>query len=86
MTNENYINLLNKVESIDSRLTKIEEEHIPDLEKAFFDGEYLDARVFIKELFSKATTSIVGIDPYADTSSEDNERCWVLFQQEYMDT
>ena len=79
MTNENYINLLNKVESIDSRLTKIEEELVPDLEKVFFDGEYLDARVFIKELFSKATTSIVAADPYADTSSEDNERCWVLF-------
>ncbi len=26
MTNKNYINLLNKIESIDSRLTKIEEE------------------------------------------------------------
>ena len=64
---------LQKVESIDSRLTKIEEEHIPDLEKVFFDGEYLDARVFIKELFSKATTSIVVVNPYADTSSEDNE-------------
>ena len=78
VTNENYINLLNKVESIDSRLTKIEEEHIPDLEKVFFDGEYLDARVFIKELFSKAKTSIVVVDPYADAkalgflSSKDN--------------
>lgn len=79
MTKENYVNLINKVESIDARLTKIEEEHIPDLEKVFFDGDYLDARVFIKELFSKATTSIVVADPYADTSSEDNKRCWVLF-------
>ncbi len=78
VTNENYINLLNKVESIDTRLTKIEEEHIPDLEKVFFDGEYLDARIFIKELFSKAKTSIVVVDPYADAkalgflSSKDN--------------
>ncbi len=78
VTNENYINLLNKVESIDSRLTKIEEEHIPDSEKVFFDGEYLDARVFIKELFSKAKTSIAVVDPYADAkalgflSSKDN--------------
>ena len=58
VTNENYINLLNKVESIDTRLTKIEEEHIPDLEKVFFDGEYLDARVFIEELFSKAKQAL----------------------------
>ena len=78
VTNENYINLLNKVESIDTRLTKIEEEHIPDLEKVFFDGEYLNARVFIKELFSKAKTSILVVDPYADAkalgflSSKDN--------------
>ena len=71
VTSENYINLLNKVESIDSRLTKIEEEHIPDLEKVFFDGEYLDARVFIKELFSKAKTSIVVVDPYADAKALD---------------
>ena len=33
ITNENYVNLTNKVESIDARLTKIEEEHISDLEK-----------------------------------------------------
>ena len=46
---------------------------MPDLEKVFFDGEYLDARVFIKELFTKATTSIAVVDSYADTSSEDNE-------------
>ena len=71
VTNENYINLLNKVESIDARLTKIEEEYIPDLEKVFYDGEYLDARVFIKGLFSKATTSIAVVDPYADAKALD---------------
>ena len=69
ITNENYVNLINKAESIDARLTKIEEEHIPDLEKVFFDGEYLDARVFIKELFSKAKASIVVVDPYADAKA-----------------
>lgn len=71
VTNENYVNLINKVESIDARLTKIEEEYIPDLEKVFYDGEYLDARVFIKGLFSKAITSIVVIDPYADAKALD---------------
>ena len=71
VTNENYINLINKVESIDTRLTKIESEYRAESEKVFFDGEYLDARVFIKELLSKATASIVVIDPYADAKALD---------------
>ncbi|MBQ7250256.1 MAG: virulence RhuM family protein [Bacilli bacterium] len=71
VTNENYINLINKVESIDTRLTKIESEYTAESEKVFFDGEYLDARVFIKELLSKATASIVVIDPYADAKALD---------------
>lgn len=71
VTNENYINLINKVESIDSRLTKIESEYTAKPEKVFFDGEYLDTRVFIKELLSKATASIVVIDPYADAKALD---------------
>ena len=71
VTNENYINLINKVESIDARLTKIENTYVTESEKVFFDGEYLDARIFIKELFSKATASIVIIDPYADAKALD---------------
>lgn len=71
VTNENYINLINKVESIDARLTKIEGEYTAESEKVFFDGEYLDARVFIKELLSKAMASIVAIDPYADAKALD---------------
>ena len=31
ITKQNYANLINEVESIDARLTKIEEKHIPDL-------------------------------------------------------
>lgn len=38
VTNENYINPINKVESIDARLARIEEEHNPDLKKVFFGG------------------------------------------------
>ena len=69
VTNENYINLINRVESIDTRLSKIENEYKTDSEKVFFDGEYLDARTFIKELISKATTNIVVIDPNADAKA-----------------
>ena len=50
VTNENYVNLINKVESIDARLTKIEEEYIPDLEKVFYDGEYLDSKYLNRQM------------------------------------
>lgn len=71
VTNENYINLINKVENINSRLSKIEDEYTLDFEKAFFGGEYLDARTLIKELISRAKKSITIVDSYADTKALD---------------
>lgn len=44
VTNENYLNLINKVENIDSRLSKIEGRDSIQNELVFFDGEYFDAR------------------------------------------
>ena len=43
ITNENYVNLINKVESIDKRLTNLETVNI-EKEKIFFDGEFFDAK------------------------------------------
>ncbi len=71
VTNENYVNLINKVDSIDARLTKIEGEYIANPEKVFFNGEYLDARAFIKELLSEAASCIVIVDSYADAKALD---------------
>ena len=59
VTNENYVNLIHKVEGVlekkvdelDNRVTKIEESHVAEREKIFFDGQFFDARVFLKELF-----------------------------------
>lgn len=42
VTNENYLNLINKVENIDSRLSKIEGRDSIQNELVFFDGEYFD--------------------------------------------
>ena len=42
-----------------------------DSEKVFFDGEYLDARTYIKELFHSAAESVILIDPYADAKALD---------------
>ena len=71
VTNENYMNLINRVESIDTRLSKIEEEHVTDREKVFFNGEYLDARAFIKQLISEAKACVFIVDPYADAKALD---------------
>ena len=74
VTNENYINLIHKVEGVlekkvdelDCRVTKIEESHVVEKEKIFFDGQFFDARVFLKDLFAKARKEIILVDPYAD--------------------
>ena len=66
VTNENYINLINKVENIDQRLGKLEGSALANRERIFFNGEYFDARSFLKEIFAKAEVEISLIDPYAD--------------------
>ena len=45
ITNENYVNLINKVDSIDKRLSVIEKTNLKK-EKVFFDGEMFDAKSF----------------------------------------
>ena len=45
ITNENYVNLINKVKSIDKRLSVIEKTNL-EKEKLFYDGEMFDAKSF----------------------------------------
>lgn len=71
ITNENYINLINRVENIDLRLSKIERKDNIQNENIFFDGEYFDARSFLKQVFSQAKNKITLIDPYLDTKALD---------------
>ncbi|MCQ2743058.1 MAG: virulence RhuM family protein [Bacilli bacterium] len=70
ITNENYINLINKVDSIDKRLANLEKIDA-EKEKIFFDGEMFDAKSFISRLISKANSSIILIDAYADVKALD---------------
>lgn len=65
ITNENYINLINKVNSMDKCLSVIEKTNLKK-EKVFFDGEMFDAKSFISDIISTANTSIILIDAYAD--------------------
>ena len=74
ITNENYVNLINKVESIDKRLTNLETTNI-EKEKIFFDGEIFDAKSFISKLITKAKNSIVLIDAYADIKALEFFKC-----------
>ena len=66
ITNDNYANLVHRVDDIDKRLSTFEEGTSPLKDRIFFDGEFFEARVFLKGLFSKAKKEIVLIDPYAD--------------------
>lgn len=54
VTNENYVRLINKVESLDERVSNIEKEYKPKEFKnsqLFFDGEIYDAYTLIQSLF-----------------------------------
>ena len=71
VTNENYVRLINKVESLDERVSNIENNYKP-LEfknsQLFFDGQLYDAYTLIQSLFESANNEIIIIDNYVDRS------------------
>ena len=70
ITNENYINLINKVDSIDSRLKIIENnEQNYNNEKLIVNGELFDAIAYLEELVSNSKVFILLIDPYVDSKA-----------------
>lgn len=69
ITNENYINLINKVDSIDSRLKYIENNEHYYSEKLIVDGELFDAIAYLEELVSKSKLFILLVDPYVDSKA-----------------
>ena len=69
VTNENYVRLINKVESLDERVSNIEKEYKPKEFKnsqLFFDGEIYDAYTLIQSLFESSNKEIIIIDNYID--------------------
>lgn len=66
VTDENYINLIHRVDAIDSRLSAIESENRFPKDHIFFDGEFFDARSFLKKLLATAEKEVILVDPYAD--------------------
>ena len=70
ITNENYANLINKVNSIDSRLKIIEKnEQYYNNEKLIVNGELFDAITYLEELVSKTKLFILLVDPYVDSKA-----------------
>ena len=71
VTNENYINLINRVDSIDNRLKIVEqnEKHLLIEDKIIYENKLFDALVLINEIINTAKESIVVIDPYIDIST-----------------
>lgn len=65
VTNENYINLINKVDSLDNRLKKIEDESLYFPKNLIIkEDKVFDALTILSEIISKANKEIVLIDPY----------------------
>ena len=71
VTNENYVRLINKVESLDERVSNIENNYKPQEFKSsqlFFDGQLYDAYTLIQSIFESANNEIIIIDNYVDRS------------------
>ena len=69
VTNENYVRLINKVESLDERVSNIENNYKPQEFKnsqLFFDGQLYDSYTLIQSIFESANNEIIIIDNYVD--------------------
>ena len=67
VTNENYINLINRVDSLNNRLEKLENENLYFPKSILIEeNKPFEALVIISDLISRAQKSIVLIDPYSD--------------------
>ena len=70
VTNENYINLINKVDSLEDRVRKIEDESIYFPKNLVIEqNEVFDAYIALSNIISTANQTIVLIDPYVDNKT-----------------
>lgn len=70
VTNENYINLINKVNSLDDDVNKIKEILNEKVKNSFvsYEGKYYEGFSFINKLICSAKRRVIVIDGYADRS------------------
>lgn len=70
VTNENYINLINKVDSLEDRVRKIEDECVYFPKNLVIEqNEVFDAYIELSNIISSANQTIVLIDPYVDNKT-----------------
>ena len=70
VTNENYVNLINRVDSIDLRLQKIENNELSyKKEKLIVNGDIFDSVSYLENIVSKANNKILLVDPYVDSKA-----------------
>lgn len=78
VTSDNYLDLVNMVNHIDSkqlqlenRIENLENNHPEFVNKLFFKGQFWDATSLIEEIIEKAEETIVLIDNYIDKKTLD---------------
>lgn len=73
VTNENYVNLINKVDSLESRIDVIEErqKHLFIENKVIFEDKVFDASILINRIVETAKRTIALIDPCVDIRTLD---------------
>lgn len=70
ITNDNYAALMNKVDSLDSRIERLEkDQNYFYKDQVIYGGRVFDALALINDLISRATMRIVLIDPYCDINT-----------------
>ena len=71
ITKDNYLNLVNRVDSLDVRMGSIENafKHRFVEDVIISDGEMFDALVLITKMIETAYSSIILMDPYVDATS-----------------
>ena len=77
VTNENYVRLINRVESLAERVSNIENNYKPQEfinSQLFFDGEFYDAYSLIQSIFECVNNEIIIIDNYVDRTILDRNQ------------
>lgn len=70
ITNDNYVNLINRVDSIDNRLKKIENDELSyKKEKLIVNGDVFDSITYLESIVSKASKKLLLVDPYVDSKA-----------------
>ena len=77
ITQENYINLVNKVISLDDEVSKLKKDisKISPNSQIFYKGQYFESNLFIEDVVIKVNTELIIIDPYFDKKSLENFKC-----------